>query len=136
MLCREFRLRQSYVEHLENLKLQKEDEKEALQKHVMQQVTGVYRLAEEEAVQRLAAHTKELQVGPGAVDRTRCHRHRGILCADGPCYACDLAACMATVCRRKPFLVPRPRPSASSRLTQQLSATRRIVQTPWPAGKW
>jgi len=60
--CRELRLRQTYVEHLENLTLQKDDEKDALQKHVLQQVTGVYKLAEEEAVQRLSAHTKELQV--------------------------------------------------------------------------
>jgi hypothetical protein len=61
-LSRELRLRQSYVEHLENLTLQRDDAKEALQKHVMQQVTGVYRLAEEEAVQRLSAHKKDLQV--------------------------------------------------------------------------
>jgi hypothetical protein len=50
------------LEHLENLTLQKDDEKEALRKSVMQQVTGVYKLAEDDAVQRLAAHTKELQV--------------------------------------------------------------------------
>ena len=61
-LSRELRLRQSYVEHLENLTLQRDDAKEALQKHVLQSVTGVYRLAEEEAVQRLSAHTKDLQV--------------------------------------------------------------------------
>jgi len=59
---RELRLRRSYLEHLENLTLQKDDEKEALRKSVMQQVTGVYKLAEDDAVQRLAAHTKELQV--------------------------------------------------------------------------
>jgi hypothetical protein len=59
---RELRLRRSYLEHLENLTLQKDDEKEALRKSVMQQVTGVYKLAEDDAVQRLASHTKELQV--------------------------------------------------------------------------
>ena len=32
----------------------------------MQQVTGVYRLHEDEAVQRLAAHTKDLQVVPNS----------------------------------------------------------------------
>ena len=50
------------MEHLENLTLQKDDEKQALQKHVMQQVSGVYKLTEDEAVQRIAAHTKNLQV--------------------------------------------------------------------------
>ena len=60
------------MDHLENLTLQKLDEKEALTKHVMQQVTGVYRLTEEDAAQRLAAHNKDLQV---ANTRTHTHTH-------------------------------------------------------------
>ena len=71
-LNRELKLRQAYVDHLENLTLQKLDEKEALTKHVMQQVTGVYRLTEEDAAQRLAAHNKDLQV---ANTRTHTHTH-------------------------------------------------------------
>ena len=61
-VSRELSLRKAYVEHLENLTLQKDDEKEALHKDMMQQVAGVYRLHEEVAAQRVAAHTKELQV--------------------------------------------------------------------------
>ena len=114
ILCRELRLRQSYVEHLENLKLQKEDEKEALQKHVMQQVTGVYRLAEEEAVQRLAAHTKELQVESGAIKHTRYHRHPCSLCPDGPRRGCDLAGVHGNCVQAKSF--PRPATKAKCQL--------------------
>mmetsp|Transcript_9656 Transcript_9656/g.19464 ORF Transcript_9656/g.19464 Transcript_9656/m.19464 type:complete len:216 (+) Transcript_9656:95-742(+) len=58
---RELRLRKAYVEHLENLTVKKDDEKEALQERILQQVTGVYRLAEDEAIERLAAHTEDLQ---------------------------------------------------------------------------
>mmetsp|Transcript_995 Transcript_995/g.1905 ORF Transcript_995/g.1905 Transcript_995/m.1905 type:complete len:219 (+) Transcript_995:35-691(+) len=58
---RELRLRKAYVEHLENLTLKKDDEKEALQEKILQQVTGVYKLAEDEAIERLAAHTDQVQ---------------------------------------------------------------------------
>mmetsp|Transcript_33855 Transcript_33855/g.80643 ORF Transcript_33855/g.80643 Transcript_33855/m.80643 type:complete len:216 (-) Transcript_33855:82-729(-) len=58
---RELRLRKAYVEHLENLTVKRDDEKEALQEKILQQVTGVYRLAEDEAIERLAAHTEDLQ---------------------------------------------------------------------------
>ena len=58
---RELRIRQAYVEHLENLTLQKEDEKEALQMKVMQQVAGVYKQAEDDAIQRLSDNVADLQ---------------------------------------------------------------------------
>mmetsp|Transcript_5461 Transcript_5461/g.8687 ORF Transcript_5461/g.8687 Transcript_5461/m.8687 type:complete len:211 (-) Transcript_5461:216-848(-) len=58
---RELRLRKGYVEHLENLTLKKDDEKEALQAKLLEQVTGVYKLAEEEAINRLSAHTQDLE---------------------------------------------------------------------------
>ena len=60
--CRELRIRQAYVEHLENLTLEKDDEKEALQRRVMQQVTGVYKQAESEAITRLADRASQLEV--------------------------------------------------------------------------
>ena len=69
-VSRELSLRKAYVEHLENLTLQKDDEKEALHKDMMQQVAGVYRLHEQVAAQRVAAHTKELQVALPCPART------------------------------------------------------------------
>lgn len=59
---RELRIRQAYVEHLENLTLEKDDEKEALQRTVMQRVTGVYKEAESEAIKRLASRASKLEV--------------------------------------------------------------------------
>ena len=56
------RIRQAYVEHLENLTLEKDDEKEALQRTVMQRVTGVYKEAESEAINRLASLASKLEV--------------------------------------------------------------------------
>ena len=44
----ELLLRKAYVNHLEDLTLQKDDEKDVMHKQVMQQVTGVYKLHENE----------------------------------------------------------------------------------------
>eukprot|EP00283_Hemiselmis_rufescens_P011559 CAMPEP_0173418666 /NCGR_PEP_ID=MMETSP1357-20121228/746_1 /TAXON_ID=77926 /ORGANISM="Hemiselmis rufescens, Strain PCC563" /LENGTH=213 /DNA_ID=CAMNT_0014381193 /DNA_START=144 /DNA_END=785 /DNA_ORIENTATION=+ len=59
---RELRLRKGYVEHLESLQIQRTDDAQTLQDKVLDQVAGVYKLAEEEAVGRLAKHTEELQL--------------------------------------------------------------------------
>ena len=60
-MCRELRIRQAYVQHFENLTM-KDDEKEVLQKKMMQQMTGVYKQAEDKAISRLAENTSKLQV--------------------------------------------------------------------------
>lgn len=45
LMCRELKMRKAYVEHLENLTLKKDDEKEELQARVLQQVTGTARFS-------------------------------------------------------------------------------------------
>ena len=46
----------------------KDDEKEVLQKKMMQQMTGVYKQAEDKAISRLAENTSKLQVKCVRVD--------------------------------------------------------------------
>mmetsp|Transcript_2591 Transcript_2591/g.6191 ORF Transcript_2591/g.6191 Transcript_2591/m.6191 type:complete len:213 (+) Transcript_2591:76-714(+) len=58
---RELKLRQAYVEHLEQLTVRKDDEKLALQEKAVAQITGVYKLAEEDAIERLATHVDALK---------------------------------------------------------------------------
>jgi hypothetical protein len=55
------------VQHFENLTM-KDDEKEVLQKKMMQQMTGVYKQAEDKAISRLAENTSKLQVKCVRVD--------------------------------------------------------------------
>jgi len=58
---RELRLRTAYVEHLEALTVRLDDQKAALQEKAVAQVTGVYKLAEEDAIDRLAEHVDDLK---------------------------------------------------------------------------
>lgn len=60
VFCRELRLRKGYVEHLESMSLQKKDDEGTLQDKVLEQVTGVYKLAEDEAMERLSKQTMDL----------------------------------------------------------------------------
>ena len=46
----------------------KDDEKEVLQKKMMQQMTGVYKQAEDKTISRLAENTSKLQVKCVRVD--------------------------------------------------------------------
>ena len=71
MVCRELRIRQAYLQHLENLTMEKADEKEALQKKALHQVTSVYKQAEHGAIARLAQGTSKLEV-LGSLPLTSC----------------------------------------------------------------
>ena len=64
---RELRIRQAYVQHLESLTMQKDVEKEALQKRVLEQVAGAYKQAQDDAINRLTETSASLQV-----NRMRC----------------------------------------------------------------
>ena len=61
-MSRELRIRQAYVQHLEKLALQKDEEKEALATKMMHQVSGVYKQAQDDAISRLADNTAALMV--------------------------------------------------------------------------
>jgi hypothetical protein len=61
-VLRELRIRQAYVQHLESLTMQKDVEKEALQKRVLEQVAGAYKQAQDDAINRLTETSASLQV--------------------------------------------------------------------------
>eukprot|EP00802_Teleaulax_amphioxeia_P023845 Tamp_24478.p2 GENE.Tamp_24478~~Tamp_24478.p2 ORF type:complete len:204 (+),score=58.90 Tamp_24478:291-902(+) len=105
---RELRIRQAYVQHLEKLALQKDEEKEALATKMMHQVSGVYKQAQDDAISRLADNTAALMAKtvrtPGAKSVCQAETEAALQCykanTRNPLACWDMVAAFEACARR------------------------------------